>query len=71
MFKFKKQSKHPVQVGEVYKVHGVAYEITRVGDFQRKPVAYGVSVNGGSEEALFYLEALETESTRKYIKKIT
>ena len=70
MFKIKAKSKYKVIVGDVYNVHGHLYEITRIGFFSKKPVAYGISINGGKEEALFYLDALELREYKKYIQKI-
>jgi hypothetical protein len=69
MFKFKKQSKYKVKIGEMYNVHGSAYEITGIKG-NEEAIVYGVSINGGREEALFYISAMDSEKYKKYIKRI-
>lgn len=69
MFKFKKVSKFEVKIGDIYTIHGIAYQITAIsGD--KQPIVFGVSVNGGKQEALFYVHSLGSENFKKSIKKV-
>ena len=70
MFKIKITSNYEVKVGEMYEVHGHVYKITKIAPVEKKPIAWGISINGNFEEALFYIDSLKDESTRKYIKKV-